>query len=57
LQREKELGSTMVPGSGSPPIGFLDVEVPEQYMISRVVRNSRDMFKNSLAMKWEWLIR
>ncbi len=44
----------MGPGSGSPPIEIMDVEVPKQYMISRIVRNSsRDMGKKIMRIKWD----
>jgi hypothetical protein len=52
LKREKKLGSTMESSSGSPPIGMVNVEVPKQYIISRIVRNgSRNMGKNLMSVK------
>ncbi len=52
LKREEKLGSTMGSSSGSAPIGMVNVEVPKQYMISRIVRNgSRNMGRNFMSVK------
>jgi hypothetical protein len=57
LKREEKLGSTMGSSSRSPPIGMVNVEVPKQYMISRIVGNgSRNMGKNFMSVKKEWFI-
>jgi hypothetical protein len=52
LKSEKELGSTIRPGSGSPPIRMMNVEVPKHYMISRIVGNSsRNMGKAFMSVE------
>ncbi len=57
LKRGEKLGSTMGSSSGSPPGVMVNVEVPKQYMISRIVGNgSRNMGKYFMSVKYEWFI-
>ncbi len=52
LKREEKLGGAMGSGSETPPIGMVDVEVPKQYMISRIIRNgSGNMGENFMSVK------
>jgi hypothetical protein len=58
LEGKEQLGSTTWSGSGAPPAGVVDVEVPKQYRVRKsIISGSRTKSKNLLGVKRKGLIR
>jgi hypothetical protein len=52
LERQKKLGSTIGPDSGTSLVRVVDDEVPKQDMVSRGIRNSsRNKGNNLMGVK------